>query len=65
MGNFQQLVIARRQLLGYSRAKLAKLAYVAESVIRDLEHNGTVPSLAAVKRICGILGIPITDVPLA
>lgn len=55
-----RIFFKRRNDFGYSRAKLAKLAVVAESVIKRLEDYNELPSKEAFGRICGILDLDPT-----
>lgn len=54
-------IIELREARGYSTNKLAKLAGVGQSTLREIEQRIKHPTVATIERICTALGITLAD----
>lgn len=56
MGIGEQIISARKKK-GYSTTKLAKLAGIAQSTLREIELGNTSPTWDTIEKLCNALGI--------
>lgn len=55
---FGEIITNKRNQLGLSTTKLAKMAGIAQSTLREIQLGNTSPTWDTIVKICGALGVP-------